>query len=450
MNEHILTATNIERALLGAFLLDNGDFHEAAASLQASDLSLSSHRIIYAGVSRMVERGAVCDISTLPEELRRTNELESVGGYPYLCDLTNDVPRHPPIGDYVATLKEKAARRALGLLGEQLAGYALDSDLDAGSILDSAEARMLEIRGGQDAAEGESFSDNVAHFLRAMHEERDRPEDLLGLSTGIPIVDTLTRGYQPGEFSVIGGGSGSGKSSLLIQAAIEAASQGVPALLFSLEMSQKQLFRRMAAMVAGVPFSRFRDTKRATAEHMDRLNRAALTISEWPLHVVDDSGLSIERLVAKARLAIRRHGVRLIGVDYIQIVGAAGRDERLRVSAISRGLCRLAKDEGVPVVALSQLSRPDRSNANRRPVMSDLRESSQLENDAHCIVLIHRERDEEGTMLPESQLIIAKQRSGETGTVPVRYSGSTLTFEAREPTREPIQFATRPQSQRGA
>jgi replicative DNA helicase len=160
--------------------------------------------------------------------------------------------------------------------------------------------------------------------------------------------------------------------------------------------------------------------------------------------------LIIEKIVAKSRLAVRRHGVRLVSVDYIQIVGAAGRDERLRVAAISRGLTRLAKDEQVPVLALSQLSRPDRSAAKRRPSMSDLRESSQIENDSHVVLLIHRERDEDEKLLPEGQLIIAKQRSGSTGSIPVRYSGQTLTFEASESTREPIQLATRPQAKRGA
>jgi replicative DNA helicase len=128
-------------------------------------------------------------------------------------------------------------------------------------------------------------------------------------------------------------------------------------------------------------------------------------------------------------LAIRRHGVKLIGVDYVQIVNAPGRDERLRVAAISRGLTRLAKDEQVPVVVLSQLARPDRSNSNRRPTMSDLRESSQLENDAHCIVLAHREWDEEyGKLRSDGELIVAKQRSGETAAFPVNYDRRTLTF----------------------
>jgi replicative DNA helicase len=172
---------------------------------------------------------------------------------------------------------------------------------------------------------------------------------------------------------------------------------------------------------------------------MQAVEEAAARIQKWPLHIVDDSSLSIEKLSAMARLAVRRDGVKLVAVDYCQIVSAQGRDERLRVAAVSRGLTRLAKDEGVPVLVLSQLARADRSNPTRRPFMSDLRESSQLENDAHVIALLHREWDEEaGRLSSDGELIIAKQRSGETGAVPITYNRRSLTFESRTVAQERI------------
>jgi replicative DNA helicase len=170
---------------------------------------------------------------------------------------------------------------------------------------------------------------------------------------------------------------------------------------------------------------------------MRAIEEAAARIQKWPLHIVDDSSLSIEKLTAMARLAVRRDGVKLVAVDYVQIVSAQGRDERLRVAAVSRGLTRLAKDEDVPVLALSQLARTDRSSPNRRPTMSDLRESSQLENDAHVIALLHREWDEdEGRLSSDGELIIAKHRSGETGALPVTFNRRSLTFERRTVRRE--------------
>jgi replicative DNA helicase len=291
----MLSSPHTERALLGAILLDNGAYHEAIASLQPGDLSLPAHQIIFAGITRMIEKGKACDISTLPEELRRTNELETVGGYPYLCDLTNDVPRRPSIADYVATLREKAARKELGQLGESLVGYSLDSDLDADAILDAAEGRLLEIRGGRDSEDFSSTEDGVAELLRQMEEERNRPTDLLGLPSGIPALDRQTRGYQRGELTVCGAASGVGKTSLMVQAAIANAGQGVPTLLFSLEMTKAQLLRRVLSAVSGVPFQRVRDARWASAEDLDNLRRTALEVATWPLHIEDASGSSSRR-----------------------------------------------------------------------------------------------------------------------------------------------------------
>jgi replicative DNA helicase len=228
-----------------------------------------------------------------------------------------------------------------------------------------------------------------------MERVRNRKRELLGLPTGLAAMDALTRGFQPGEIIVAGSRSGIGKSSLMCQAAAANCRQGTPALLFSLEMSKQQLLRRLLAEESAVPFPRIADPRWATDSEMQAIDEAAARITKWPLYIVDDSSLSIEKLIAMARLAVRRDGVKLVAVDYVQIVGAQGRDERLRVAAVFRGLTRLAKDEDVPVLALSQVARADRSSPNRRPAMSDLRESSQLENDAHVIALLHRPWDED-------------------------------------------------------
>ena len=183
-------------------------------------------------------------------------------------------------------------------------------------------------------------------------------------------------------------------------------------MIFSVEMSRNQILRRVLAAVGEVAFPRVRDPRSACESDMEALRQASSTVAKWQLHIIDDSSITIEKLAASARLAIRRDGVKLVCVDYAQMVAATGRDERLRVAAVSRGLTRLAKDEGVPVMLLSQLARADRANPNRRPTMNDLRESSQLENDAAAIVLLHREWDErEGRLSADAEIIAAKQRS---------------------------------------
>lgn len=424
-----IAAIHAERTILGAILLENSAFYEAAQDLRVDEFYLDSHRRIYAAITRLMNRGSAADTTTMTEEFITTRELDTIGGPAYLFQLTEDVPRNLSLTSYVRLVKEKASMREMRELGETLLAVTNESGRTAEDLLDRTEARLLEIRAGRDTTMSKVAGEDVGPLLKRMWEEKKRTSDLLGLPSGLSGIDSMTRGYQPGEITIIGAKSGVGKTSLLIQAAIANASQGVPVLLFSLEMTTQQVLRRILCAVSGVPYPRVRDPRWATDVEMQLLTKAAVQIEKWPLHIVESAGITIEKITATARLSIRRHGVKLVGVDYVQIVNAPGKDERLRVAAISRGLTRLAKDEQVPVVVLSQLARPDRSNANRRPTMSDLRESSQLENDAHCIVLAHREwDDEQGKLLSDGELIIAKQRSGETGAFQINYDRRTLTF----------------------
>jgi replicative DNA helicase len=407
-----LASVSAERAIL----LENSAFYEASQDLRTDEFSLDSHRRIYACISRLMNRGSAADTTTVPDELRTTGELDTVGGIAYVWELSERVPRNLSISSYVRIVKEMATLREMRELGQTLTSVTREAGRTSEDLIDCTESRLLEIRAGRNTTLCKGTGDEVDVLLKRMWEEKNRDGDLLGLPSGIRDLDLMTRGYQPGEITIVGAKLGVGKTSLLIQSAIANTSQGDPVLLFSLEMTQQQILWRILCAVSGVSFPRVRDPRWASEQGMQLLTKASIEIKKWPLHIVDSAGITIEKITATARLAIRRHGVKLIGVDYCQIVNAPGKDERLRVSAISRGLTRLAKDEQVPVVVLSQLARPDRSNANRRPTMSDLRESSQLENDAHCIVLAHREWDEEvGKLKSEGQLIVAKQRSGETG-----------------------------------
>ncbi len=428
-DESPLSSIHAERTVLGAILIDNHAFYEASQYLVARDFYLSSHRTIFACISRLLLRGSSADSTTVPEELRSTQQLEAVGGVAYVLNLEDGIPRNFSVRSYVRIIKDKSSLRQICTFGKSLAAEAEEPGTTSEGLLDRSESGLLEIRGGQGDSLHKGAGQEMAVLLDRMRQEKDRPTELLGLPSGIHGLDLMTRGYQPGEITIVGAKSGVGKTSLLIQSAIANVRQGVPVLLFSLEMTEQQILRRILSVVSGVSFPRVRDTKWTTEQDMQAIVRAAAVVESWPLHIVDAAGISIEKITATSRLAIRRHGVKLIGVDYVQIVNAPGKDERLRVAAISRGLTRLAKDEQVPVIVLSQLSRQDRMAANRRPTMSDLRESSQLENDAHCIVLAHREWDDEmGKLKSDGALIVAKQRSGETGAFPVTYDRRTLTF----------------------
>jgi replicative DNA helicase len=422
-----------ERDLLGHCLSDESALLLAESELSPTDFWLGSHRAIYTAAQKLFGAGAVVNALTLSEELRAAGQLENTGGAAYLVSLTEGlVASSSAVRDYARRIREASGLRRVMFVAETAMKEAALPQADLDALLAETETGLLEIRASRTKHDAFTVRTAMPGLLERMHRERTRTGDLLGLPTGLGPLDTLTRGFQAGELTLVGARSGVGKSCLMGQAAIANCSQGVPVMLISLEMSREQLLRRLIAAVSGVPFPRLKDPKWATDADMSTAAAAAGLISEWPLLIVDDSAITIEKLSAVARLAIRREGVKLVAVDYCQIVGASGRDERLRVAAVSRGLTRLAKDEGVPVLALSQLARSDRSSPNRRPAMSDLRESSQLENDAHVIALLHREWDEnDGRLSSEGELIVAKQRSGETGALPVTFNRRSLVFEAR-------------------
>jgi replicative DNA helicase len=427
-----------ERDLLGHCLIESTAFLDAQQSVASADLALSSHRTIFLGIGTLLAAGRPANMATLTQYLHERGELEGVGGAAYIASLTDGiVPSRTAVRDYAKTIAEKARLRRFVQVVYSASEDGQRPTANLEELLSDTEEALLEIRAAEKSAERTGIASAFPELLGRMERERTRTNDLLGLPTGLGPMDTLTRGFQPGEITVAGARSGVGKSCLMCQSAAANCRQEIPVLLFSLEMSRQQLLRRLLAEDSAVPFPRIADPRWATDSDMRAIDEAAARISKWPLHIVDDSSLSIEKLTAMARLAVRREGVKLVVVDYCQIVSAQGRDERLRVASVSRGLTRLAKDENVPVLALSQLSRVDRSSPNRRPMMSDLRESSQLENDAHVIALLHREwDDEEGRLSSDGELIIAKQLSGETGALPVTFNRRSLTFESRPARRE--------------
>jgi replicative DNA helicase len=418
-----------ERALLGSILLDNGHYDEAARSLLAEDFAIDAHRRIFRRIASMIAAGAAVDTVTLFEELARHAELEAIGGSSYVAFLTEGVPRRPAVSDYVSIVESAAKRRRLhGALTRMLA-QTEDPCEDVGEVLARSISEMLELQSSKDEPETAAA---IVPLLDRMRQEHTRTNELLGLPTGVGSLDLVTRGFQPSELIVLGARAGVGKSAFMLQATIANCKAGNPVLVFSLEMTREQVFRRIFASLAGVPFSRVRDPKWATDHEMSKIQYAASQVADWPLEIDPAGSIHVDQIAAKARHAIRRKGIKLVCVDYAQIVPADGRDERLRVAAVSRGLTRLAKDEGVPVLLLSQLSRPDKSNANRRPRLSDLRETSQLENDANVAVLLHRPVDDEDQAGSEAELIVAKQRSGATGIFPLTFDQTMLTFGERK------------------
>ncbi len=441
-----------EKTILGAILLDNAAHAEAAGVIKAEDFSLDSHRRIFLRMSELMDTGRAVDIVTLANDLARYKEVEAVGGVAYLASLTEGLPRRPVIEDYIRIVKDKSLlRRLMGICSAAIARAADQSDA-AIEVLDATEAQLLEVseagltQGLQpvDIIVRDSFGsiDNLYKHSRA----------ITGLATGFYKFDEMTSGLQKGELIIIAARPSMGKTALAINIAQNAAVQDRAVVaVFSLEMSKESLLRRMLAAQARV------DQRNLQTGFIDRndhgkLQAALGQLVEARLFIDDSAGATLGEMRARARRLKQNAGsLDLIVVDYLQLmsatlpgVGRKNYENRVQeVSAISRGLKAMAKELQVPVVALSQLSRAsERRGDDKRPMLSDLRESGSIEQDADVVAFIHREsyynRSEELTESEraQSEIIIAKQRNGPTGTLHLNFISRYTCFDNPETAHE--------------
>jgi replicative DNA helicase len=424
-----------ERSILGAILLDPKAYDEAAArGLASADLSLDAHRRIYAVMQSIAESGRPIDVVTLPAELENRRELETVGGYAGVADLVSGVPDRPSIRHYVRIVKEKAALRKL-IHACNATVAAIGEGCSSQAAIAALGERILQIQTGSDEAPAQrviSFSDQV---YSEWEQLANGESELIGLSTSMESLDIATTGIRKGELWVIGGRTGDGKTGLALQVAAANCRKQIPVGMFSIEMAKGDLLQRLWSQEGRIPFQTIRYPRRLATDTREQVQRAMCDVGKWPLFVVEDSSLSIQRLLAKARLLIRQERVQLLIVDYIQLISAPARDERERLTKVSNALRSLAKDTGVPVVAISQLSRPKDGSQNFRPNKFHLKESGSMENDSHVIIMTYRPVDEFGNPTGEDELIIAKQRHGPVSNERVGFDSRTLTFYARNSRR---------------
>jgi replicative DNA helicase len=424
-----------ERSVLGAILLDPKAYDEAAAlGLAAGDMSLDSHRRIYSAMQAIADVGRPIDIVTLPEELANRRQLEAVGGYCYISGLLDGVPDRPSIRHYIKIVREKAAQRKLVHACNATIGAIRDGSSSQDAIEGLGES-VLQIQTGSDEAPAQrvvSFADQVYNEWEKL---ADGSGDLIGLTTSLDCLDLATTGIRKGELWLIGGRTGDGKTALALQIAAANCQKEIPVGMFSIEMAKGDLLHRLWSHEGKIPFQCIRYPRRLEPETRKRIQRAMGDVGQWPLFVVEDSSLSIQKLLAKARLLIRQEKVQLLIVDYVQLISAPARDEKERLTKVSNALRALAKDSGVPVVAISQLSRPKDGSLNARPNKFHLKESGSQENDSHVIILTYRPVGELGDPTGEDELIIAKQRHGPVSNERVYFDSKTLTFYARHCSR---------------
>jgi len=353
-----------------------------------------------------------------------------VGGEAYLADLIDGVvyDRRSLIAQIKRIRNSSDLRKVIAACQATIA-HASDNGARAQETLDLLSDNILPIQAGSKDSPTEqiaSVDDYPAWDLLS-----NSGDVLPGLTTGLSSLDNNTTGIRPEEFWIIGGRTGDGKTSFALQIAAANCKEGVPVLIFSLEMSRRELLYRLSAQESSVPFWKIRKPIHISKDEKERVRRAMQEISAWPLWVNDAGSLSIQKLCSLARIAVRQHKIRLICVDYVQLVSSPARDERERITKVSNALRVLAKTTGVPVMAVSQLSRPRDGNQNARPNRFSLKESGSLENDAHVIVLTYRPTNSCDQPTGEDELIIAKQRHGPVGIESVYFKPEALKFYER-------------------
>lgn len=427
-----------ERTIIGAVLLDNAAFNEAAENLEPDDFSLDSHRRIFLRMAELMDVGQAVDIVTLAHELNRRKEIESIGGVAYLASLTEGLPLRPVIVDYLRIVKDKSRLRKLMLVCSNVIARAADQSETSLAILEDTEGQLLQI--AQDAVSGKlrtvAESIQVAGGVDAYMAPIVNPVEKTGLLTKFEDYDSMTGGLQKGELTVIAARPSMGKTGLITNI-FENICYGTEkvAALFSLEMSRESMERRILASLARVDIQRAMTGKYLSNLEKEKLHHAMGPLVEMNLYIDDTAAMTPTQMRAKARRLKQRMGrLDVVGVDYLQLMSGGGRfqNRQEEVSHISRSLKQMSKELDCPVIALAQLNRGNEARQDKRPILSDLRESGQLEQDADVVAFVHREdyyeRDPENKT-NIADVIVAKQRNGPTGIVRLVFMSSLVKFD---------------------
>src|ERR1700687_4355573 len=426
-----------ERSILGAILLDNLAYNQAAEHLKPEDFLLDSHRRIYSRMMDLAESSRAIDHLTLAEELQRHAEFEPIGGYAYISGLLDGVPDRPSIEHYIKIVRDKALLR--GLIHAATSAIALASEQSdlAEEILNDTEAAIFQLSEKRIGRGFMGVQEIVRESFGSVGAPLPRGQRIAGLATHYENLDEMTSGLQRSDLVIIAARPSMGKTAFAMNIAENAAIEDQKVVgMFSLEMSREALLLRLLCSKARVDSHKMR-TGSLWRDDMDKVVRAMDQLAQAPIFIDDTPGISLSEMRAKARrLQQSQGGLDLIIVDYLQLMSGGGRRYENRtqeVSAISRGLKALAKELKVPVVALSQLSRaPESRGGDHRPQLADLRESGSIEQDADVVAFIFREevyRQDDPELQGKAEIIISKQRNGPTGKLMLAFRKNCTRFE---------------------
>lgn len=428
-----------EKALLGAILIAKDKsivIDEVNQIIKSTDFYRKANQVIYLTILDLFNTRKDIDSITLTEKLTNTNQLESVGGIAYITDLSNCVPSAVNIKSYANIVRENAIKRELINAGQKIIQQAqqADGNVDINSVLDNAEKDILEI--AKTANSTDKIIEPAEYIIKAFTEIESRYNSnkdgkLFGLDTGFSELNRMTGGLQKSDLIILGARPSMGKTAFVLNILANLARKNIPVAIFSLEMSAEQLTNRLFSLYGLINSNSIRLGK-LDGNDLERLTLTASILSEKPLYIDDTAGLNISELRNKARKLKREKDIQLLAIDYLQLMqGTSKKDRQQEISEISRQLKLLARELNITIIALSQLSRAVEVRQDKRPMLSDIRESGAIEQDADIVMFLYRDEyynaDTKNKGLTE--LIIAKHRNGAIGKINLKFSKQFCLFE---------------------
>jgi len=437
LSSHKLPPQNIEaeESILGGILIENEAINRVTEILDPDDFYRDAHRKIFNALINLSERDEPADLITLTNELRKIDQLDSIGGASYLTSLIDSVPTAANIEYYAKIVKEKATLRKLIQTSTEIITQSYEDRGDVEMFLDEAERAIFEISEKRVRPSFYSIREIVKDSFTTIERLFQKKELVTGVPSGFKELDRMTAGFQPSDLIIIAGRPSMGKTAFCLNIAEYAAIENkIPVAIFSLEMSKEQLVIRMLCSQAHVEGTRLR-TGYLNESDWPKLTIAAGNLSEAPIYIDDTAALSALELRAKARRLKSEHGLGMVIIDYLQLMKGRARVENRQqeISEISRSLKALSKELSIPVIAVSQLSRKTEERTGNRPQLSDLRESGAIEQDADLIIFIYRDevynRAEDNPNRGKAEVIIGKQRNGPIGKIDLAFLDKFTTFK---------------------
>ena len=421
-----------EQSVLGAMMISKDAIADVAEVLRGADFYRPSHETIHNAIIDLYGRGEPADMVTVANELQRQGELQRVGGAPYLHTITSSVPIAANASYYAGIVREKAILRRLVDAGTRIVqfGYAGAGDVD--DLVDQAQAEVYQVTDKRNSEDYAPLSDIMDGVLDEIEAIGNREAGLYGVPTGFADLDDLTNGLHAGQMIIVAARPAVGKSTIALDLCRAASiHNNLTSVFFSLEMTKSEITMRLLSAEAKVPLNHIRNGQ-LSEDDWTKLARKMGEVSSAPVFIDDSPNMTMMEIRAKARRLKQRHDLRLVVIDYMQLMTSGKKVEsrQLEVSEFSRQIKLLAKELEVPIIALSQLNRGPEQRSDKRPMLSDLRESGSLEQDADMVILLHREDlyERESTRPGEADLIVAKHRNGPTRDITVAFQGHYSRF----------------------